>query len=52
MRASVLALVLALAAAVVVMVYPAVRQWWDADRCVDGGGRWDYQTENCIALGR
>ncbi|MBK7235482.1 MAG: hypothetical protein IPJ21_07620 [Sterolibacteriaceae bacterium] len=49
MRAAALAMVIALALAVAAMVYPALRQWWDVDRCVDGGGRWDYQSDSCVA---
>lgn len=49
MRAVAIALVLALGAAVVAMVYPGVREWWEVGRCIDGGGRWDYQSNTCIA---
>lgn len=33
---------------VAVLVGPSVATWIAVDRCLDAGGRYDYQTEKCV----
>ena len=43
------AFVLMLSAVVALLALnaPGVREWWLVDRCLDAGGRWDYQSARC-----
>jgi len=26
---------------------PYCKRWWEIDRCLDNGGRWDYENRVC-----
>ena len=46
-RRALILLALATALAVLVLVWPNVRLFFQVDACLDSGGRWNYQTDSC-----
>lgn len=47
MRVFAITLTLSAGLAVLWMVWPAVIEWLEIDRCVDAGGRWEPALRQC-----